>query len=221
MKKEEIVKRLEIILENTRQNELYEYEIVANDWEGYGKNRTYFSIVEKSTNSKSSKHYVTRKYGYLDNINGEYVVEKGNADATENYNFKGAKFEIQEEKEETVTENTNTEINEEINEEISPVEKIKETVKDTFEMMKNGFEIIDADENRRKLANAKMNDMLQQELKQTNPKYWIELYTHYNDIWTLQSNLKNAINDNDTKLINTCMANIITAIRAYRKLNNI
>lgn len=219
MKKEEIIERLKIIVEHSAKAEHYEFEIVVKDWEGYGKKRTYFSIVEKSNNLKATKHYVSKSYGYLDNITGEYVVGKKESDARENYDFMGARFEIKN------VENTdkNIEKNEikKIESNVSKSENIKNEVINTFEMMKNGFEQIDTDENRRIQVDAKLDEMLKKELEQTNTTYWIELYTHYNNIYELKNDLNNAIIKNDSKLINKCMNNIITAIRAYRKINNI
>ena len=65
----------------------YFREINMRDWSNYGKDRTYFSIVETC---EGTKHYVKRDYGYFDNINGEYVP--GKADLTQNFNFGGNKF---------------------------------------------------------------------------------------------------------------------------------
>lgn len=219
MKKEEIIERLKIIVEHSAKAEHYEFEIVAKNWEGYGKKRTYFSIVEKSNNLKATKHYVSKSYGYLDNITGEYVVGKKESDARENYDFMGARFEIKN------VENTDKNIEKieikKIESNVSKSENIKNEVINTFEMMKNGFEQIDTDEGRRIQVDAKLDEMLKKELEQTNTTYWIELYTHYNNIYELKNDLNNAIIKNDSKLINKCMNNIITAIRAYRKINNI
>lgn len=65
----------------------YHREIVIKDWVNYGKDRTYFSIVETC---EGTKHYVKRDYGYFDNINNEYVADKN--DLTENFTFSGSKF---------------------------------------------------------------------------------------------------------------------------------
>lgn len=48
----------------------YNYEVKINDWTNYGKDRTYFSIIETCENSK---HYREYKYGYFDNETGEYI----------------------------------------------------------------------------------------------------------------------------------------------------
>lgn len=84
------IKRLETIVKHSEGGN-YHYEVVANDWEGYGKNRTYLSIIETRDNSK---HHVERKYGYIDNISGEYVPGKNNLE--ENFTFSGSRFETSE-----------------------------------------------------------------------------------------------------------------------------
>lgn len=88
MKKEEAIKRLEMIIENTPASNGYNYTIKANDWENYGKSRIYLSIVETRENSK---HYKEKKYGYIDNKTGEYIADKY-GDLEENYTFGGAAF---------------------------------------------------------------------------------------------------------------------------------
>ena len=89
MLKEEAIKRLEVIA-NASQNAVYDYTVKANDWEKYGKSRTYFSIVETRKDG-ASKHYSEKKYGFLDNITGEYKPEKY-GDMTKDYTFGGMKF---------------------------------------------------------------------------------------------------------------------------------
>lgn len=88
MEKKDAIKRLETILENTSKENGYNYTIKANDWDNYGKSRTYFSIIETRENSK---HYKEKKYGYIDNITGEYFPEKY-GDLTKDYTFGGASF---------------------------------------------------------------------------------------------------------------------------------
>ena len=87
MLKEEAIKRLETIIENTANDGTYDYRIVANDWENYGKSRTYLKIVETRRNSK---HHVEKQYGYIDNNTGEYVAGKN--DLNRNFTFGGSKF---------------------------------------------------------------------------------------------------------------------------------
>ena len=48
----------------------FNYRVKVNDWENYGKSRTYLSLIETR---KHSKHYVTKKYGYFDNQTHEYM----------------------------------------------------------------------------------------------------------------------------------------------------
>lgn len=91
---DEAKKRLNLIVKHS-ENDMYDYEVRMNVWENYGKSRTYLKIVEIG---KNSKHYVERKYGYIDNQTGEYHPEKN--DLTENYTFGGGIFEEVEEAEE-------------------------------------------------------------------------------------------------------------------------
>lgn len=104
MTKNECINRLEVIFNASvqgSQDSIYKLTVKANDWKKYGKDRTYFSIVETST---ASKHYVTKDYGYYDNINNEYVPGKN--DLRENYTFGDMNFD--EPAEEDVTEDTTT-----------------------------------------------------------------------------------------------------------------
>lgn len=78
--------RLNVIIANSAKGN-YNMYAVSNDWENYGKSRTYFSIVEKGTRTK---HYVKKDFGYFDNQAGEYVPGKMNL--TENFTFSGASF---------------------------------------------------------------------------------------------------------------------------------
>lgn len=93
MKKEEAIKRLEIIVAASK-NDIYKYEIKSNNWEkknGAGEvkvSRTYFAIVETRGNSK---HYNEKRFGYMNNLTGEYIPEKY-GDLTKNYTFGGMKF---------------------------------------------------------------------------------------------------------------------------------
>lgn len=94
MTKGEAIKRLEVIVKHSKGGN-YNYRIKANDWEKRDpetnevvKARTYLSIAETRENSK---HYAEKRYGYIDNLTGEYVVEKN--DMMENYNFGGNGFD--------------------------------------------------------------------------------------------------------------------------------
>lgn len=100
MTKKDIVNRINAIadLANSYDNG-YHYEVKINEWVKYGKDRTYFSIVETRDNSK---HYVKKDYGYFDNNAEEFVPGKASID----YTFSGEKFEEPEEK---VTEEDETE----------------------------------------------------------------------------------------------------------------
>lgn len=67
MKKEEAIKRLEKIVEASK-NDVYEYQIKINNWEKKNDvgdvkvSRTYFSIIETRDNSK---HYKEKSSGIL------------------------------------------------------------------------------------------------------------------------------------------------------------
>lgn len=91
MTKTECEARLNVIVENSITYDYCEFVIKCNDWKNYGKDRTYFSIVEKSTNPKASKHYREKNFGYIDNLTGEYFPAKY-GDLTKNYTFGGSSF---------------------------------------------------------------------------------------------------------------------------------
>lgn len=90
--KEVLIERLETIIKHSPRLSYCDLYYVANDWVKYGKNRTYFKIVEKSKDYKSSKHCKGVGYGYLDNITGQYVVEKYDRDMFFNLDFGGNKL---------------------------------------------------------------------------------------------------------------------------------
>lgn len=94
MKKTEIIARLNAIadLANSYDNG-YHYEVKISEWVKYGKDRTYFSIIETRD---SSKHYVKKDYGFYDNNAEEFVPGKASID----YTFSGEKFEMPAEVEE-------------------------------------------------------------------------------------------------------------------------
>lgn len=94
MKKTEIIARLNAIadLANSHDNG-YHYEVKISEWVKYGKDRTYFSIIETRDNSK---HYVKKDYGFYDNNAEEFVPGK----ASIGYTFSGEKFEVPAEVEE-------------------------------------------------------------------------------------------------------------------------
>ncbi|MFG6393088.1 MAG: hypothetical protein K1W24_02695 [Lachnospiraceae bacterium] len=56
----------------------------ANDWQSYGKDRTYFVVYEKSN---VTRHNVKIDCGYFDNIKNEYVP--GRRDLTDKYDLCG------------------------------------------------------------------------------------------------------------------------------------
>lgn len=102
MTKIEVITRLNAIADEANSHDNgYHYEVVARDWANYGKNRTYFSIVETRDNSK---HYVKKDYGFYDNNADEYVAGKANIE----YDF-GGNHKIEIEEEPKTTENTENE----------------------------------------------------------------------------------------------------------------
>ena len=102
MTKNEVINRLNAIANEANSHDNgYHYEVITNEWVKYGKNRTYFSIVETRDNSK---HYAKKDYGFYDNNADEYVAGKANIE----YDFGGNhKIEIEEEPE--TTENAENE----------------------------------------------------------------------------------------------------------------
>ena len=89
MKKiDEIMEKLKEIVAQERTDIGYNYKIVATDWEKYEKNRTYIKVVETRD---CSSHYKVYDFGYVDNINNEYVANRNN-DATKRYTLGGMNF---------------------------------------------------------------------------------------------------------------------------------
>lgn len=118
MTKNEVINRLNAIANEANSHDNgYHYEVITNEWVKYGKNRTYFSIVETRDNSK---HYVKKDYGFYDNNADEYVAGKANIE----YDFGGNhKIEIVEETENEAEAETETieEITEETVEEFTVI----------------------------------------------------------------------------------------------------
>lgn len=86
MKKEMIIARLNKVAE-FGGCQGYHYTVKINEWNKYGKSRTYFSIVETR---ERTKHFKEKKYGYFDNQTGEYVPDKyGDLSGDTVYDFGG------------------------------------------------------------------------------------------------------------------------------------
>lgn len=66
--REKVVAEIESIVE-TAKCEGWNYTININDWENYGKSRTYFSVIETRNNSK---HWAKYDFGFIDNLTDEY-----------------------------------------------------------------------------------------------------------------------------------------------------
>ena len=81
--REKVLKEAESLI--AAAADVYDYEIVENIWEKYGKSRTYFKIIETR---KNSKRYASYDLGYIDNISGEYVA--GKVDVFGRYTLSGA-----------------------------------------------------------------------------------------------------------------------------------
>lgn len=62
----------------------YDYRISTNLWEKYGKSRTYINIIETR---RTSKHYATYDFGYIDNVDDSYHA--GKCDAFGPYGLSG------------------------------------------------------------------------------------------------------------------------------------
>ncbi len=71
MTKNEAIQRLELIVAETKKTSIrgYDYEVIARDWENYGKSRTYLKLIEYG---EGTKHNIQMDYGYIDNHSGEY-----------------------------------------------------------------------------------------------------------------------------------------------------
>lgn len=79
MTRDELINRAHMILENSTKYEHCEYYVKTDDWQNYGYDRTYFSIIEKEKYNPKRRTYCKRveyKYGFLDNTTGEYHPEK-------------------------------------------------------------------------------------------------------------------------------------------------
>lgn len=73
-KKAEIVARLEkIVAIGNEPKNGYHYTLSSKDWANYGKNRTYFEIIETR---EGTRHYKKGNYGYFDNLANEYFPVK-------------------------------------------------------------------------------------------------------------------------------------------------
>lgn len=81
--KEKLISKMDFVIANA-STAYYMYNASINEWENYGKSRTYFSIWEKANNSR---HNVKYDYGYFDNKTNTYVP--GKLDLTKNYNVGG------------------------------------------------------------------------------------------------------------------------------------
>ena len=82
--REKVVAEIESIVE-TAKCEGWNYTINVNDWEKYGKSRTYFSVTETRNNSK---HWAKYDFGFIDNLTDEY--KSGKMDAFGKYTLSGA-----------------------------------------------------------------------------------------------------------------------------------
>lgn len=80
--KDKLIAKINFIIKNA--SDIYSYSASINDWENYGKSRTYFSIWEKATNSR---HNIKFDYGYFDNQTGTYIP--GKLDLQRNYSVGG------------------------------------------------------------------------------------------------------------------------------------
>lgn len=87
--KEMLLDRLNAkVIEANSNGNGYQYEISVNDWENYGKSRTYFAIIKKRD---CSKHYSKITYGFYDNKAKKYVADKY-GDLTQNFTVSGSRM---------------------------------------------------------------------------------------------------------------------------------
>lgn len=71
MTKDEVLKRLELIVLQSSQSIDRKFRLDIRDWEKNGKFRTYFTIIVTRENTKM---YKKCDYGYFDNVANEYVA---------------------------------------------------------------------------------------------------------------------------------------------------
>lgn len=69
--KEKVAAEIENLIADAA--DVYDYRISEGVWEKYGKNRTYFKVIETR---KNSKHYVSYDMGYIDNNTEKYIAGK-------------------------------------------------------------------------------------------------------------------------------------------------
>lgn len=136
MTKEMILKRLET-LAAASQCETYNTEINVNEWEKYGKSRTYFSIVRTRDHST---HYQKLDCGYYDNIADEYVAGKHRDLSEESVFDFGGNYEV-------VFANEEKEVVEEITEIEEETETVVKEEKEAVSMKKlflesNGYNMV-------------------------------------------------------------------------------
>lgn len=89
--KSDIRSRLQVLVDERGDGGGYHYTIEENNWENYGKSRTYYNIIETRDNSKHRSEY---RFGYYDNKEEKYVA--GKSDVYRNFNLAGSKFDIDE-----------------------------------------------------------------------------------------------------------------------------
>lgn len=87
--KARLIQRMEMLAEKAEGIGDFHYTVKVNDWENYGKSRTYFSIIRTR---ETSSHRSEIKFGYYDNQSEKYVPGNGcGCDLTENYDLSGSK----------------------------------------------------------------------------------------------------------------------------------
>lgn len=86
--KEQLIAKMEKLAEIAKCDG-WHYEVVAKEWNNYGKSRCYLSIIETRRNSK---HYAKYDFGYYDNKSGAYVA--GRRDLKSSYDLSGTKNDL-------------------------------------------------------------------------------------------------------------------------------
>jgi hypothetical protein len=85
MKKQDAIEKMQQLVAIAA--DCYEYQIQANDWVKYDKDRTYLAIVETA---KNSKHFVKYDFGFIDNVTSEY--HPGKKDLEIGFDLSGARM---------------------------------------------------------------------------------------------------------------------------------
>lgn len=81
----ELIVRMNRVIEVSNKNNGEEYDVVINNWTSdNGKSRTYLKV-----SCKEGRKYSSKDYGYFDNVKNEYVPGKFDLTANKVCDFGG------------------------------------------------------------------------------------------------------------------------------------